>query len=241
MSKQITAAELAEIVHTLLTAPESIGELDSAATFESFMTQIAEAVCNHCGGELAMPASYLDDTCYVGIRGNDSLPEGRTVWDAYDAEGSLFPDVEAGAPRDIFTELLGAKEITLGSTRADPARQELVVQRVLVANEILNRYPADYVITSERFNADDAFGECLVWLHSHFAIAAWEGRSLAEFLRTYAPAEDQPERRVLQYGTQAINDQGCHLAYVTLEQLRDATTLGETGWLLPDGCEVWLH
>lgn len=96
MSKQITPAELAEIITNLLTNPEKVGELCESHTYLSFVTDIAEVVCNHCGGEVRRPADFLDDACYVGIHGNDSLPEGGGIWAAYDKEGELFP-TEAGS------------------------------------------------------------------------------------------------------------------------------------------------
>ena len=52
MSKQVSAKELAEIVTKLLTDPNSSGELDGFETFQQFMTDIAEVVCDHCGGEI---------------------------------------------------------------------------------------------------------------------------------------------------------------------------------------------
>lgn len=95
MSKQLTPADLAKLVTALLTDPASVGELDSDPKFTAFVTDIAETVCNHCGGEVRNPASYLDDTCYIGIHGNDSLPEDGGVWKDFDKEGELFPSDDA--------------------------------------------------------------------------------------------------------------------------------------------------
>ncbi|KVP16889.1 hypothetical protein [Burkholderia ubonensis] len=89
MSKQINPQDLATIVTQLLTKPESVGQLDTDAQFKSFMTDIAQVVCNHCGGEVRHEASFLDDVCYVGIHGNDSLPEDGGIWKDYDKEGEL--------------------------------------------------------------------------------------------------------------------------------------------------------
>ena len=244
MSKQISSAELAELVSKLLTNPEIAGELAEFHAYKSFMTQIAQVVCDHCGGEVRNEADPLDDVWYVGIHGNDSLPPGSEgVWNQYDPEGELFDPEEnvASAPRDIFAELCTAVGITVGSTRATPVEQPLVVRRDLVASEILQRYPGDLKITAERFQANDSFGECLIWLHSHFSIAAWEGRLLAAFLGTYASNQDDPGANVVQYRTNDTNAQGTRLGFITLDDLRNATTLGESGWLLPDGSELWLH
>lgn len=87
MSKQITAAELAEIVTKLLTTDS--GEVDSYEGFETFMTGIAQVVCDHCGGEIHNPAEPFENVWYVGIHGNDSLPGGGGIWAEYDREGGL--------------------------------------------------------------------------------------------------------------------------------------------------------
>lgn len=93
MSKQITAAELAEIVNQLLTRPETVGELEDSKAYQSFMTEVAKVVCDHCGGEVHHSASPLEDVWYVGIHGNDSLPNSEGgIWAAYDPEGELFDE-----------------------------------------------------------------------------------------------------------------------------------------------------
>jgi hypothetical protein len=89
MSKQIKPEDLAAIVSNLLTKPQTVGQLDSDGQFKSFMTDIAKVVCDHCGGEVRVPADYLDDVCYVGIHGNDSLPEDGGIWQNYDKGGEL--------------------------------------------------------------------------------------------------------------------------------------------------------
>lgn len=89
MSKQISAAELAQIVSKLLTGDS--GEIDGFESYQGFMTEIAKVVCDYCGGEVRNPADSLDDTWYVGIHGNDSLPSAfGGIWSEYDPEGELF-------------------------------------------------------------------------------------------------------------------------------------------------------
>jgi hypothetical protein len=92
MSKQVSNVELAEVVTRLLTKPEEAGELDTTEKFAGFMTKIAEVVCYYCGGEVHREASQEDDTFYIGIHGNDSLPEGGGIWSIYDPEGDLNDD-----------------------------------------------------------------------------------------------------------------------------------------------------
>ena len=89
LSKQISSAELAEIVKNLLTDTESTGELDSPSTFACFMTEIAEVVCKFCGGEVKNQADQFTGDWLVGVHGNDSLPEGGGIWAGYDPDGEL--------------------------------------------------------------------------------------------------------------------------------------------------------
>lgn len=96
MSKQISANDLAEIVTRLLTDTETTGELEGFDTFQDFMTDIAQIVCDYCGGEVRHAAAPLEDIWYVGIHGNASLPDPLGgIWQQYDKEGDLF---EAGTP-----------------------------------------------------------------------------------------------------------------------------------------------
>lgn len=93
MSKQITASELAEIVTRLLTDTQTTGELDGFEAFQGFMTDIAQIVCYYCGGEIRHLASPLEGTWYVGIHGNESLPDALGgIWREYDKEGELFAE-----------------------------------------------------------------------------------------------------------------------------------------------------
>jgi hypothetical protein len=91
MSKQITAGELAEIVTKLLGDDT---EIDDAGVYQSFMTRIAEVVCDHCGGEVRNHASDFDDRWMIGIHGNDSLPDPvENVWKNYDTDVDFSEDV----------------------------------------------------------------------------------------------------------------------------------------------------
>lgn len=88
---QITTAQLAEIVSSLLTNTEATGQLDSSSTFACFMTEIAEVVCNYCGGEVREQAASSDDVWLVGVHGNESLPEDGGIWAGYDLDGEVKP------------------------------------------------------------------------------------------------------------------------------------------------------
>ncbi len=95
MSKQITASELATIIERLLNSPEACGELDESTSYSSFMTDLATVVADHCGGEVLNPASALDDTWYVGVHWNDSVPDGGGIWRDFDAEADFEPEAAA--------------------------------------------------------------------------------------------------------------------------------------------------
>lgn len=90
MSKQISSAELAEIVNNLLTNTQATGELDGKSTFACFMTEIAEVVCKFCGGEVESQADDFTGSMLVGIHGNDSIPDGGGIWAGYDLDGDLY-------------------------------------------------------------------------------------------------------------------------------------------------------
>lgn len=89
MSKQITPAELANIVAKLLTDSDGLGELLEATSYASFFQAVAEAVCDHCGGEVTSSPDQDMGEWLIGIIANDSLPEGGGVWAKYDPEGEL--------------------------------------------------------------------------------------------------------------------------------------------------------
>ncbi len=101
MSKQITNGELAEIVAGLLV--ERLGEshLDTKEKYRAFMTDLAQVICDHCGGEVSGPADDdVESTWMVGIRGNDSLPPDGGVWKDYDPDGALVNEDGETDPRE---------------------------------------------------------------------------------------------------------------------------------------------
>lgn len=56
-ARPISAQQLANLVSTLLIDPESLGQLCEASAFSSFMTDIAQVVADHCGGQVHSPAA----------------------------------------------------------------------------------------------------------------------------------------------------------------------------------------
>lgn len=154
MSKQISAAELAEIVHLLLTGKKpgqgdgeatavEHGQLDEASQYQRFMTSVAEVVANHCGGEVRKPAEEFEGVWYVGIHGNESLPDtAGGIWAAYDPEGELFGELAEALRSDGITDYCGqvcggGECQTVTSTRSKdlalakiPATKESTCRRV---------------------------------------------------------------------------------------------------------------
>lgn len=107
MTKQITAAELAEIVTNLLTKPEAVGEEMSAQTYSSFMRDIAAAVADHCGGMITGEAKQFDGIWMIGVKADESLPECGGIWAPYDTEGSLEePSSASDTEPEHVTEIL---------------------------------------------------------------------------------------------------------------------------------------
>ena len=83
----ITNGQLAALVGNILTNPFS-GEVDDTEAFARFCTEIAEVVCNYCGGEIASPAQYapapgnMDWATHYRllVDGNAASREGGGVW-----------------------------------------------------------------------------------------------------------------------------------------------------------------
>jgi hypothetical protein len=92
LAKIITAEELAGLVVNLIMTPEALGQDMIAETFSDFVSDIAQVVCDYCGGEVhrkAEPIAGDMGKWTIEIRGNDSMPEGGGVWAAFDPEGEL--------------------------------------------------------------------------------------------------------------------------------------------------------
>lgn len=101
----INAAQLQRLASKLVTAPETVGELDTADNYAEFLNDVAQVICDHCGGEIvhgATAQSYL-----VTIGQNDSLPDDGGVW-------SLLPAPFSGAQLARLTSRLLTDPDTVG-------------------------------------------------------------------------------------------------------------------------------
>ena len=86
-SLMITTGMLASIVSEILTNPFS-GEVEEQETFERFFTDVAQIVCDYCGGEVTTPAGYIPEadsmdwaTHYrLEVQLNGSSPQGGGLW-----------------------------------------------------------------------------------------------------------------------------------------------------------------
>lgn len=144
---------------------------------------------------------------------------------------------ERNARRSIFTEAMEAKFI---STSVSPM-EEIRIRRDLVAQEVLGCYPQDTVISREHYDADDRFGECLIWMNSLFELPSWEGRTVGDFLLKHGIPDEPAGLNVIQHNSHQTNKDGVKAGNITLQDLRDARALGENGWVFPSGLEVWFH
>lgn len=144
---------------------------------------------------------------------------------------------EQNSRRNIFKEALESKFI---STSVSPM-EDIRIRRDLVAQEILGAYPQDTVISRELYDTDSLFGECLIWMNSLFEFPNWEGRTVSEFLLKHGILGEPVCLNVLQHSTRQPNKDGLCAENVSLQDLLDAQTIGEKGWLLPSGLEVWFH
>lgn len=111
MAKQIDAKTLAEIVQRLLVDTESTGELDGFETYQGFMTDLAELVCNYCGGEPHGVAQLHGNTWSIEIAGNDSLPPAPGgIWREYDPHGEIFVGIECSNCGSEVPEIIGCPD-----------------------------------------------------------------------------------------------------------------------------------
>lgn len=82
MQMSINTATLADLVKTLLTNPDAVGELDTTEKQKRFVTDIARLVAEHCGGSVPEDAVPMENGFMVTVVDNDSLPDDGGIWSA---------------------------------------------------------------------------------------------------------------------------------------------------------------
>lgn len=122
MSKQITPMQLAHIVTSALIDKK---QFDTLKQFENFMTDIAEVVCKHFGGELVSETLTMDDFTSVGIIGNESLPKDGGVFASYDVAGSLWGEEEI---QESTPEVPDYYVVTAGDVTPDGATLDAMLE-----------------------------------------------------------------------------------------------------------------
>lgn len=290
---KLTNGSLAAIVTAILTKPET-GEVDSLETFQQFMTDLAQVLCDYCGGEIETPPRHIGGQDFASsyemfitdinekprlhdllaawapaqdstqatlehqyghehptytredwredVRMGDTL---RGYWDwvlsnmEMDADDSSGLNCDAAgecSKRSIFEEALMASFISVSASKRVPLR----ARNCILAQVVLETYPRDTEISRELYDADTMLRECLISMSQCFEFPSWEGRTLGEYLRRCG-ATFEGSVNVLQYERKTMNADGIHADFITLAQLEDAQPLGDTGWLLPSGLEIWFH
>lgn len=162
--KLITQHDLAKIVAKLLTGPVKdggCGELDESDQYSRFVTDVAQLVCDYCGGEVRNIATPLPSgdmgVWFVGIRGNDSSPEDGGVWADFNQEGDLW-DLEKD-----FGSITKVEHVELpGSTMSSATRFVQRVSRLSIWDWSLNG--AHYAECEEPSDGYEDSHSCLMAL-----------------------------------------------------------------------------
>lgn len=92
MKITLNPRNLADLAHTLLCNPESLGELDTVEKHRQFVTAMARVIADHCGGAVPVEAYVSDRGCSVDVVADDSLPDNGGVWGAM--SGQAAPGIE---------------------------------------------------------------------------------------------------------------------------------------------------
>ena len=143
---KLTNGALAALLTNILTNPNS-GEVDSIERFESFFTDLANVVCDHCGGDVVVDATYVgmqnDDefaSAYViEVEPNESSPEHGGVWSV-----SSVSQVLHGRFDYEGASLCADFEVPVGATMAqkDAAFLAALAQKAEVDYLVVGETPA---------------------------------------------------------------------------------------------------
>lgn len=139
--------------------------------------------------------------------------------------------------RNVFTEAFLARCVSSSGSPEEVIR----IRRDLVAQELLGTYPEDTIISRDLYDEDPLLGPCLAAMNPIFEFPNWEGITIGAFCRKYGIDADPACMNVIQISAPQPNKDGVKATNITLQDLWDAHTLGEAGWQIPSGIEVWFH
>jgi hypothetical protein len=170
----------------------------------------------------------------------DNLPV-QDAPDDDDTDALAKQERQSSLERNIFSEALQARFITVSNPDFVGIVQDIQVRRDLVAQEILVPvYGRDTVITRELYDQDSDFGECLNWMNRNFEFPNWEGCTIEEFQTKNSIPGEPVCMNAIQYKTNKPNSSsGVCAENISMQEMFDATPLGEDGWLLKSGFELY--
>lgn len=149
--------------------------------------------------------------------------------------GRLDAAEDTESRRGIFDEALNAKFVSIG----DGQLLEMGARQDLIAQQVLQSYPADTVIGRDLYDDNPDFGNCFNWMQDRFEFPAWEGRTIGEFIRTSGIHTDQSTTNVISFTMPGYYKP--RTLHATLQEMKDAQPLPDGGWLVRSELELRFH
>lgn len=186
--------------------------------------------------------SIGDLAAYFGLQ-IDSMPttngNGVSIPDAVDVQAKH--ERSHSSNRNVFVEILMSNELSISDPEFVGGRESIQFKQYLVAGEVMEAMDQHEPITRTRYDSDPVFAKCI---HALSPLAThypdhWEGRTIQEFRLAFCSRLDNTNTGTIAFSAKTPNKFGVHARYITLGQLNDAQPLGASGWLLPDGNELW--
>jgi len=175
MSKQVSNGELSEIVSGLLVGHLGPQHLDSTERYSRFMTELAQLICDHCGGVVSDEmADNSSEQWLIGINSDDRLPDDGGVWKDYDPDGELEdsdPDEESkDCAFEPYRDLRNCK------TELPASEQRLPTAVVWIEGGVVQWVASDFPMQYLILDADTDGNDCME--------VTMENGSLADVIRT---------------------------------------------------------
>ena len=202
-----------------------------------FDTVVAEAPRIAVAPEAPITSTVLQ-TCSLSDW-REEVGFGNTVlgyadWCAHQAEAEkILPTTT----RCIFSEALKANFVRIGE---DETLHDIAISRAVIGQVILEQIGPGETISESLFNSRPEVGESFCWLMSSFELANWRGNTIANFLRLWGFQDSSDQRNALGLPQSEANTDGVHQRFVSVEELRHATPVGNNDWTLPDGTVIGL-